>query len=76
MSARCRNCGSTQHLTQLCGDYGPWYPEPGKSGQDYGELAAKIDQQVAEDIFREHEEMHRSQEEAAQEELAREESLG
>jgi hypothetical protein len=65
VSTRCRNCGTTEHYTQNCGEYGPWYPEPGKTGQDYGELTNKIDKLVAEDIFREHQEMHEDQEAAA-----------
>jgi hypothetical protein len=52
---RCYNCGGIGHLTQHCARYGPRYPEPGKSSQDYGEDAQRIANLFAEDIIREHE---------------------
>lgn len=55
---RCRNCGELTHATQLCGEYGPWFPEEGKSKNDYCELAAKIDALIAADIIAEHQANH------------------
>jgi hypothetical protein len=43
------------HKTQHCPRYGPWYPEPGKTREDYAELAAEIADKVAADILAEHE---------------------
>jgi hypothetical protein len=52
---RCYNCGGVGHKTQHCPSFGPKYPEPGKTGQDYGELSQKIANLFAADIIREHE---------------------
>ena len=53
--SRCRNCGIMGHHTQHCPRYGPWYPEPGKTRQDYAKLAERITTLVAGDILAEHE---------------------
>jgi len=53
--SRCRNCGILAHKTQNCPRYGPWYPEPGKTREDYAELASRIVTLVAGDILAEHE---------------------
>ena len=53
---RCYNCGEEGHRTQTCSSYGPYYPEPGKSGQDYAELSQIIADRFALDIITEHEE--------------------
>jgi hypothetical protein len=55
---RCRNCGTVDHLTQECPEYGPWFPEPGKTKDDYRELEERISQLVAVDIIHEHESEH------------------
>lgn len=52
---RCRNCGDPYHLTQHCPRFGPWYPEPGKTAEDYKDKAAYITTLVAQDILNEHE---------------------
>lgn len=52
---RCRNCGILDHKTQHCPRYGPWYPEPGKTREDYAALADEITEKVAQDILAEHE---------------------
>jgi hypothetical protein len=54
---RCRNCGET-HPTQNCGEFGPWYPEEGKTAADYADLAEKINNMVAADVIAEHEASH------------------
>ena len=51
---RCRNCG-LKHMTQTCPSYGPWFPAPGKTSQDYGDEAQRIANLVAADIIAEHE---------------------
>ena len=53
--ARCRNCGDARHETQECKNYGPWFPEPGKSRMDYAAEAERISRLVAVDIIHEHE---------------------
>ena len=53
--SRCRNCGILNHQTQHCPRYGPWYPEPGKTREDYAALAERIVTLVAGDILAEHE---------------------
>lgn len=52
---RCRNCGTLGHRTQVCPRYGPWYPAPGKTRDDYTKLAERITKLVAADIMAEHE---------------------
>ena len=52
---RCYNCGLHGHGTKVCPTYGPYWPEPGKSRDDYAELTAKIQGLLAEDIIKEHE---------------------
>jgi hypothetical protein len=52
---RCRNCGLLGHRTQVCPRYGPWYPEPGKTKEDYEKEATRIAQLVAADVIAEHE---------------------
>ena len=56
---RCYNCGKVGHRTQHCTEYGPYYCEPGKSSQDYGELVQRIADLFAQDIVTEHEAGHR-----------------
>ena len=55
---RCRNCGSQKHQTQNCDKYGPWYPAPGKTKDDYKEIADWISGLVASDVLNEHEAGH------------------
>lgn len=55
---RCRNCGDARHVTQDCKDYGPWYPEPGKTGADYEAEMERISRLVAVDILHEHQQDH------------------
>ena len=50
---RCRNCGLL-HKTYACPSYGPMFPEPGKSREDYAELNEKIQNQIAADVLAEH----------------------
>jgi len=52
---RCRNCGLLGHKTQVCPRYGPWYPEPGKTKEDYAKEAERIANLVAADVIAEHE---------------------
>jgi hypothetical protein len=52
--SRCRNCGDARHVTQQCKVYGPWYPEPGKTKDDYTEEEERISRLVAVDILHEH----------------------
>lgn len=52
---RCRNCGSLGHRTQSCLENGPWFPEPGKSKEDYAAEAERIANLVAADVMAEHE---------------------
>ena len=52
---RCRNCGLLGHKTQTCPRYGPWYPEPGKTKEDYAKDAERIANLVAADVIAEHE---------------------
>jgi len=54
MIVRCYNCGIQGHKTQNCPSFGPRYPAPGKSGQDYGDEAQRIMQLFAADILAEH----------------------
>lgn len=51
---RCRNCGSLEHVTRECTQYGPWFPEEGKTVNDYDELTAKIGRLIAGDILAEY----------------------
>jgi hypothetical protein len=60
---RCRNCGSPKHHTQNCEKYGPWYPFPGKTKEDYQEITDWINTLVAADVLAEHEADHGHQEE-------------
>ena len=55
MTIRCYNCGRVGHKTQVCPSYGPYYPEPGKTSQDYGEETQRIANLFARDIITEHE---------------------
>lgn len=55
MIIRCYNCGLQGHKTQHCPSYGPRYPAPGKTGQDYGDEAERIMALFAADILAEHE---------------------
>jgi hypothetical protein len=55
---RCYNCGGVGHLTQYCPHYGPKFPAPGKTAQDYGDQAQKIANLFARDIISEHEADH------------------
>jgi hypothetical protein len=50
---RCRNCGLL-HKTYNCPSYGPMFPAPGKSREDYAELNEKIQNQIAKDVLAEH----------------------
>lgn len=52
---RCRNCGLLGHRTQMCPSYGPWYPAPGKTKDDYEKLRIKIANLIAADVIAEHE---------------------
>jgi len=58
MIIRCYNCGLQGHKTQHCPSYGPRYPAPGKTGQDYGEEADRIMRLFAADIVAEHSEVN------------------
>ena len=53
-TTRCYNCGVPGHQTQVCPRYGPRFPEPGKSAEDYVELAQEIMNKVAADILLDH----------------------
>lgn len=53
---RCRNCGSTDHLTQYCKEYGPEFPAPDRTKQSYDEQRREIAALVAQDIIDEHDE--------------------
>lgn len=66
-TTRCYNCGVSGHQTQVCPRYGPRYPEPGKSTEDYAELAQQIMNQVAADILLEHANVEERDEVAAAE---------
>jgi len=57
MIVRCYNCGLQGHKTQHCPSYGPRYPEPGKTAQDYGDEANRIMALFAADILAEHSEV-------------------
>lgn len=50
---RCRNCG-LWHNTRICPNYGPMFPEPGRTAADYAAVAKKIADRVAADIVAEH----------------------
>lgn len=58
---RCYNCGEEGHRTQQCKEYGPYFPEPGKSSQDYGDQSQRIADLFAEDIITEHRAGHYDQ---------------
>jgi hypothetical protein len=51
---RCRNCGVLGHYTQECTEFGPWYPEEGKTRLDYAEQDEIIRLAIAQDIMDEH----------------------
>ncbi len=53
MNVRCRNCG-VWHSTQECTRYGPMYPAPGRTTEDYIEVALAIADRVALDVVHEH----------------------
>lgn len=59
---RCYNCGLPGHLTQYCPSYGPRFPAPGKSSQDYGDETQRISNLIAGDIVQQHEERHQDDE--------------
>lgn len=54
MEQRCSNCGLKGHKEKVCPRYGPYYPEPGKTREDYADLIAKIANLNAQDIILEH----------------------
>ncbi len=60
---RCRNCGSPDHRTNRCTEFGPWFPEEGKTKIDYCEVSARIDALIAGDIITEHNTNHPHNEE-------------
>lgn len=62
MIVRCYNCGLQGHKTQHCPSYGPRYPEPGKTAQDYGDEANRIMGLFASDILAEHVEVDEDEE--------------
>ena len=51
---RCLNCGGLGHGERVCPRYGPHYPEPGKTAEDYADERVRIMNLVAEDIVKEH----------------------
>lgn len=51
---RCRNCGIRGHQTQNCPSWGPLYPAPGKTREDYAKQNKKIQDKLARDIVEEH----------------------
>lgn len=53
---RCYNCGLEGHRTENCPRFGPYWPEPGKTLEDYAELKQIISNKIASDIISEHEE--------------------
>lgn len=53
--SRCRNCGDARHLTQECLVHGPWFPEEGKTRDDYVDEDERISRLVAVDVLHEHE---------------------
>lgn len=55
MIVRCYNCGLQGHKTQHCPSYGPRYPAPGKTKEDYAAEASRIMALFAADILAEHE---------------------
>ena len=50
---RCRNCGLL-HKTHTCPSWGPMFPAPGKTKEDYAKLHEKIQNMLAADIIAEH----------------------
>jgi hypothetical protein len=62
MIVRCYNCGLQGHKTQHCPSYGPRYPGPGKTAQDYGDEADRIMKLFAADILAEHAEVDEDEE--------------
>jgi len=50
---RCRNCGLL-HKTHTCPSYGPMFPAPGKSREDYAKENERIQNLIAADVMREH----------------------
>lgn len=53
-TTRCYNCGLPGHQTQVCPRYGPRFPEPGKTINDYAEEQQRIMDLVALDVITEH----------------------
>lgn len=51
---RCYNCGLLGHKTQFCPSFGPKYPSPGKTAEDYAKEAQRIANLFAGDIVAEH----------------------
>jgi hypothetical protein len=51
---RCYNCGLIGHRTQSCARYGPRFPEPGKTFQDYTSERERIANLFASDIIADH----------------------
>lgn len=62
MILRCYNCGIQLHKTQNCPSYGPRYPAPGKTSQDYADEANRIMALFAADILAEHQHEENSDE--------------
>lgn len=58
---RCRNCGDARHRTQDCKVYGPWFPAPGKTKDDYWDEHDRIARLVAVDVLHEHEMDHQNE---------------
>lgn len=54
VTSRCYNCGLKGHQTQVCPHYGPRYPAPGKTAEDYAKVADKVRKLIAADIINEH----------------------
>ncbi len=63
--SRCRNCGSDEHVTQMCQTDGPYYPAPDRTKESYEEERKRIAALVASDIIKEHEGLHEHDGEAA-----------
>lgn len=54
VTSRCYNCGLPGHQTQVCPHYGPRYPAPGKTAEDYAEVTDRVRKLIAADIINEH----------------------
>jgi predicted RNA-binding Zn-ribbon protein involved in translation (DUF1610 family) len=62
MIVRCYNCGLQGHKTQHCPKFGPRYPAPGKTRQDYVDEDDRIMGLFAADILAEHTEVDEDEE--------------